>query len=314
MLQAVWFSASADLALDAERDFHDIGALRYDPVRTLPSAQPLCGMHICYQVQGLAGLSSDLQLQLRQYGNDCMHFWKLDSICTIASFGMARKFLIHGPIHAIQNVSSWQHSHADILKSQADWQHAWTQRTYCSREVCLPGVVMLQVRIHDLKRLNCKAGSSLVGLLRMECGILFSTYDMLISSGKETAATKAKAKAAAAAAAAARNGLEEGALPDLGHQLFGRSHQPDMLHIVCEAVQCAHAPMSESTYLVAGSLLLMHTMQRLQGRCSVCKWPAQVVTTSLICACLPWWVPEVHMQLMSLAWMYVGTLPRLLGC
>lgn len=34
-LQAVWFSASADLALDAERDFHDIGALRYDPVRNL---------------------------------------------------------------------------------------------------------------------------------------------------------------------------------------------------------------------------------------------------------------------------------------
>ncbi|KAK9838396.1 hypothetical protein WJX84_000356, partial [Apatococcus fuscideae] len=107
--KAVWFSASADLALDAERDFHDIGALRYDPVR-----------------------------------------------------------------------------------------------------------------IHDLKRLKSGAGSSLVGLPRMECGILFSTYDMLISSGKETAASRAKAKAAAA--------LEpkEGAVPDLGRQLFGplsRLHQ-----------------------------------------------------------------------------------------
>lgn len=33
----MWFSASADLALDAERDFHDIGALRYDPVSALLS-------------------------------------------------------------------------------------------------------------------------------------------------------------------------------------------------------------------------------------------------------------------------------------
>ena len=31
--QAVWFSASGDLALDASRDFKDIGALKYDPVR-----------------------------------------------------------------------------------------------------------------------------------------------------------------------------------------------------------------------------------------------------------------------------------------
>ena len=31
-LQAVWFSASGDLALDAKRDFHDIGALKYEPV------------------------------------------------------------------------------------------------------------------------------------------------------------------------------------------------------------------------------------------------------------------------------------------
>lgn len=77
-----------------------------------------------------------------------------------------------------------------------------------------------QVRIHDLKRLNAKAGSSLLGLPRLECGILFSTYDMLISCGKETAATKAKAKAKAAAAAAA--GIKEGA-PDLGHQQFGES-------------------------------------------------------------------------------------------
>lgn len=86
---------------------------------------------------------------------------------------------------------------------------------------------MIQVRIHDLKRLNGKAGSSLVGLPRMECGILFSTYDMLISTGKETAASNAKAKAAAAAAAA--SGSKDGALPDLGRQLFGDSHQPDML-------------------------------------------------------------------------------------
>lgn len=75
------------------------------------------------------------------------------------------------------------------------------------------------MRIHDLKRLNAKAGSSLVDLPRMDCGILFSTYDMLISSGKETAATKAKAKAAAAANAA--KGLPP---PDLGHQQFGE-HQ-----------------------------------------------------------------------------------------
>ena len=31
-LQAVWFSASGDLAFDAERDFRDIGALCYEPV------------------------------------------------------------------------------------------------------------------------------------------------------------------------------------------------------------------------------------------------------------------------------------------
>lgn len=31
-LQAVWFSASGDLAQDAKRDFHDIGALKYEPV------------------------------------------------------------------------------------------------------------------------------------------------------------------------------------------------------------------------------------------------------------------------------------------
>ncbi|KAL0036320.1 hypothetical protein WJX77_002328 [Trebouxia sp. C0004] len=30
--KAIWFSASGDLALDARRDFHDIGALRYEPV------------------------------------------------------------------------------------------------------------------------------------------------------------------------------------------------------------------------------------------------------------------------------------------
>ncbi|KAL0037371.1 hypothetical protein WJX79_004342 [Trebouxia sp. C0005] len=30
--KAIWFSASGDLALDAQRDFHDIGALRYEPV------------------------------------------------------------------------------------------------------------------------------------------------------------------------------------------------------------------------------------------------------------------------------------------
>lgn len=29
----MWFSASGDLALDASRDFRDIGALKYDPVR-----------------------------------------------------------------------------------------------------------------------------------------------------------------------------------------------------------------------------------------------------------------------------------------
>ena len=33
VLQAIWFSASGDLALDAKRDFHDIGALRYEPVK-----------------------------------------------------------------------------------------------------------------------------------------------------------------------------------------------------------------------------------------------------------------------------------------
>ena len=54
----------------------------------------------------------------------------------------------------------------------------------------------MQVRIHDLKRLTAKAGQSLVGLNRMDCGILFSTYDMLISGGKQTAAAKAKAEAA----------------------------------------------------------------------------------------------------------------------
>lgn len=31
-MQAVWFSASGDLAQDAQRDFADIGALRYEPV------------------------------------------------------------------------------------------------------------------------------------------------------------------------------------------------------------------------------------------------------------------------------------------
>lgn len=31
--QAVWFSASADLAVDATRDFRDIGAYKYDPIR-----------------------------------------------------------------------------------------------------------------------------------------------------------------------------------------------------------------------------------------------------------------------------------------
>ena len=32
-MQAVWFSASGDLAQDAKRDFHDIGALPYETVR-----------------------------------------------------------------------------------------------------------------------------------------------------------------------------------------------------------------------------------------------------------------------------------------
>ncbi len=32
VVQAIWFSASGDLALDAQRDFRDIGALRYEPV------------------------------------------------------------------------------------------------------------------------------------------------------------------------------------------------------------------------------------------------------------------------------------------
>jgi hypothetical protein len=31
--QAVWFSASKDLSEDARRDFRDIGALKYEPVR-----------------------------------------------------------------------------------------------------------------------------------------------------------------------------------------------------------------------------------------------------------------------------------------
>ncbi len=31
--QAMWFSASADLAVDATRDFRDIGAYKYDPIR-----------------------------------------------------------------------------------------------------------------------------------------------------------------------------------------------------------------------------------------------------------------------------------------
>ncbi len=31
--QAIWFSASKDLSEDARRDFRDIGALKYDPVR-----------------------------------------------------------------------------------------------------------------------------------------------------------------------------------------------------------------------------------------------------------------------------------------
>lgn len=77
-----------------------------------------------------------------------------------------------------------------------------------------------QVRIHDLKRLNAKAGSSLVALPRLECGILFSTYDMLISCGKETAATKAQAKAKAATAAAR---IKESTPQDLGHHQFGES-------------------------------------------------------------------------------------------
>lgn len=29
----MWFSASADLAVDAMRDFRDIGAYNYDPIR-----------------------------------------------------------------------------------------------------------------------------------------------------------------------------------------------------------------------------------------------------------------------------------------
>ncbi|KAK9863620.1 hypothetical protein WJX84_004264 [Apatococcus fuscideae] len=107
--KAVWFSASADLALDAERDFHDIGALRYDPVR-----------------------------------------------------------------------------------------------------------------IHDLKRLNVKAGQSLNGVARLDCGILFSTYDMLISGGKQTAASKSKAQAASDAE------LLAGRFEDPGKKEFGtlsRLHQ-----------------------------------------------------------------------------------------
>jgi len=32
-MQAMWFSASADLAVDATRDFRDIGAYKYDPIR-----------------------------------------------------------------------------------------------------------------------------------------------------------------------------------------------------------------------------------------------------------------------------------------
>ena len=31
--QAVWFSASADLAVDAKRDLVDVGAFKYDPIR-----------------------------------------------------------------------------------------------------------------------------------------------------------------------------------------------------------------------------------------------------------------------------------------
>ena len=31
--QAIWFSASKDLSEDARRDFRDIGALKYGPVR-----------------------------------------------------------------------------------------------------------------------------------------------------------------------------------------------------------------------------------------------------------------------------------------
>ncbi len=32
-MQAVWFSASADLAVDAKRDLTDVGAYKYDPIR-----------------------------------------------------------------------------------------------------------------------------------------------------------------------------------------------------------------------------------------------------------------------------------------
>ena len=31
--QAVWFSASADLVVDAKRDLTDVGAYKYDPIR-----------------------------------------------------------------------------------------------------------------------------------------------------------------------------------------------------------------------------------------------------------------------------------------
>lgn len=73
------------------------------------------------------------------------------------------------------------------------------------------------MRIHDLKRLPAKAGKSLVGLKRMDCGILFSTYDMLISGGKQTAAAKAKAKKASDLEA------KLGVSPDQGQKEFGLS-------------------------------------------------------------------------------------------
>lgn len=72
-----------------------------------------------------------------------------------------------------------------------------------------------QVRIHDLKRLNVKAGQSLNGVARLDCGILFSTYDMLISGGKQTAASKSKAQAASDAE------LLAGRFEDPGKKEFG---------------------------------------------------------------------------------------------